>query len=145
MTPEQWRRVRVLFDVAGQLPARQRSAFLRNACAEEPELRREVESLLRSSEDAGEFLEAGALHEITWPQQAASPAPPPRTRIGAYEVLREIGHGGMGAVYLARRTDGASAPEVAIKLVRSSPASVKRDWHSAKAWLFRELGGAPPS
>ncbi|HXT51138.1 MAG TPA: serine/threonine-protein kinase [Thermoanaerobaculia bacterium] len=129
MTPEQWRRVRVLFDVAGQLPVRQRSAFLRNACTEEPELRREVESLLRSSEDAGEFLEAGALHEITWPQQtttgggsAAPPAAPPRTRIGAYEILREIGHGGMGAVYLARRSDGTFTQEVAIKLVRPGMA-----------------------
>ncbi|HXT22532.1 MAG TPA: serine/threonine-protein kinase, partial [Thermoanaerobaculia bacterium] len=133
MTPEQWRRVRVLFDVAGQLPVRQRSAFLRNACTEEPELRREVESLLRSSEDAGEFLEAGALHEITWPQQttttgggsagpSGSPAAPPRTRIGAYEILREIGHGGMGAVYLARRSDGTFTQEVAIKLVRPGMA-----------------------
>jgi eukaryotic-like serine/threonine-protein kinase len=131
VTPEQWRRVRVLFDVAGQLPVRQRAAFLRNACAEEPELRREVESLLHSSEEAGEFLEAGALHEITWPQQATtgggagaseSLAAPQRTHIGAYEILREIGHGGMGAVYLARRSDGAFTQEVAIKLVRGGVA-----------------------
>ncbi len=131
MTPEQWRRVRVLFDVAGQLPVRQRSAFLRNACAEEPELRREVESLLSSAEEAGEFLEAGALHEITWPQPtttgasagaSGSPAAPQRTHIGAYEILREIGHGGMGAVYLARRSDGAFTQEVAIKLVRGGMA-----------------------
>jgi serine/threonine-protein kinase len=131
VTPEQWRRVRVLFDVAGQLPVRQRAAFLRNACAEEPGLRREVESLLRSAEDAGEFLEAGALHEITWPQQTTTGAgtgasgalaAPPRTRIGAYEILREIGHGGMGAVYLARRSDGTFTQEVAIKLVRTGMA-----------------------
>ncbi|HEV8242105.1 MAG TPA: serine/threonine-protein kinase [Thermoanaerobaculia bacterium] len=125
MTPEQWRRARVLFDVAGQLPARQRSAFLRNACAEEPELRREVESLLQSSEQAGEFLEAGALHEISWPHPApipGSPQPPQPARIGAYEVVREIAHGGMGAVYLARRSDGAFSQEVAIKLVRPGVA-----------------------
>jgi serine/threonine-protein kinase len=122
VTPEQWRQVRVLFDVAGQLPARQRAAFLRNACAEEPALRGEVESLLRSAESAGEFLEGGALQEVTWPPITTSDEPPPRARIGAYEVLRELGRGGMGTVYLARRSDGAFQQEVAIKLVRPGAA-----------------------
>jgi hypothetical protein len=71
---EQWRRVRVLFDVAGQLAAAQRRAFLRNACAEEPELRQEVESLLAAAAEAGDFLEAGALNDITWPPVSAAGA-----------------------------------------------------------------------
>src|SRR6185436_14751972 len=65
----------------------------------------------------------------TWPQQTTtgaggseSPVAPQRTHIGAYEILREIGHGGMGAVYLARRSDGAFTQEVAIKLVRGGLA-----------------------
>ena len=83
MTSEQWHRVRVLFDVAGQLPAAQRRAFLRNACAEEPELRQEVESLLEAAAGAGDFLEAGALNDITWPPLSSASAtlptltPPP--------------------------------------------------------------------
>ena len=101
MTPEQWRRVRVLFDVAGQLPAPQRRAFLRNACAEEPELRHEVESLLAAASDAGDFLEAGALNDVTWPPagggelptlphpQATAAASPP-SRSGPLGKLREI-------------------------------------------------------
>ncbi len=84
MNSEQWHRVRVLFDVAGQLPAAQRRAFLRNACAEEPELRQEVESLLEAAAEAGDFLEAGALNDITWPPLSSASAtlpkltPPPR-------------------------------------------------------------------
>lgn len=83
MNSEQWHRVRVLFDVAGQLPAAQRRAFLRNACAEEPELRQEVESLLEAASEAGDFLEAGALNDITWPPLSSASAtlptltPPP--------------------------------------------------------------------
>jgi len=123
VTPEQWRRVRVLFDVAGQMPVRQRTAFLRNACAEEPVLRREVESLLRAAGEAGDFMEAGALREVTWPHpSSAPPGPPDRTHIGPYQVVRELGRGGMGAVYLARRCDGAFEQEVAIKLVRPGMA-----------------------
>ncbi len=119
MNPEQWRRVRVLFDVVGQLPAHQRTAFLRHACAEEPDLRSEVESLLRAADGAGDFLEAPALQEATWPHPlAAAGAPPPRERIGPYQVLREIGRGGMGTVYLAQRAAGGFQQQVAIKLVR---------------------------
>src|SRR6185436_8055765 len=53
----------------------------------------------------------------------ASPEPPQPTRSGAYEVVREIAHGGMGAVYLARRSDGTFTQEVAIKLVRPGMAN----------------------
>ncbi|HXT22427.1 MAG TPA: hypothetical protein VN923_16865 [Thermoanaerobaculia bacterium] len=98
MTPEQWRRVRVLFDVAGQLPVQQRRAFLRNACAEEPELRQEVESLLEAASEAGDFLEAGALHEVTWPEQppsgeelALSSPAPPQTQQGAPSASGPLG------------------------------------------------------
>ena len=118
MTPEQWRRVRVLFDVAGGLPDHQRAAFLRNACAEEPGLRQEVESLLRSAAQAGEFLESGPLQDLTLPHDLAAGLGAQRTHIGPYEVLRELGRGGMGTVYLGRRSDGSFQQEVAIKLVR---------------------------
>lgn len=78
MNSEQWHRVRVLFDVAGQLPAAQRRAFLRNACAEEPELRQEVESLLEAAAEAGDFMEAGALNDITWPPLSSASATLPK-------------------------------------------------------------------
>jgi serine/threonine-protein kinase len=121
MTPEQWKRVRTLFDVAGGLPEHQRAAFLRHACAEEPALRGEVESLLVAAEGAADFLEKGALEQATWPHELTCEAPW-RSRIGPYEVIGVLGSGGMGTVYLARRSDGGFQQEVAIKLVRGGMA-----------------------
>ena len=102
MNSEQWHRVRVLFDVAGQLPAAQRRAFLRNACAEEPELRQEVESLLEAAADAGDFLEAGALNDITWPPLSSASATlptltPPPPASGEAAVERDVSQRPSGA------------------------------------------------
>ena len=68
--------------------------FLRNACAEEPELRQEVESLLEAAADAGDFMEAGALNDITWPPLSSAsatlptltPPPPPPPAAAAREA-----------------------------------------------------------
>ena len=118
-----------VFGDALELPPEERAAFLDRACAGDPELRAEVESLLAA--DA-----AGAAHYFQQPLHI----PPsekmlselfggvaPGTRIGPYEVVRPVASGGMGAVYLAERTDGTFRMRVAIKLIH--PALWGTDAH----------------
>ncbi len=117
MTPERWQQIREVFDDAVCLAPEERSPYLDKVCAADPELRSEVESLLRSDEEAGAgFLNTPAL-DLT--RRADLPAPSRvGRRMGAYNILEEIGHGGMGEVYRAGRADGQYEKEVAIKLVR---------------------------
>ena len=114
MNPERWRRVRQLFDEAVDLPPDRRPAFLDSLRAGEEPLVREVESLLRSSDVSGDFLETPAVERFAGPT-ARDEA---RSRIGPYSVVRELGHGGMGTVYLAARSDQGFEKTVAVKLVR---------------------------
>lgn len=118
MSPERYRQVKVLFQAVLDVAPDARAAYLDEACAHDEELRREVESLLESHNDAGEFIEAPALESVTRPESVVDPNSPIGQRIGPYQVMRELGHGGMGAVYLAVRADDQFKKRVAIKLVR---------------------------
>jgi eukaryotic-like serine/threonine-protein kinase len=113
MSTDRWRRVRDLFDEAVELPPAERAAFLESLGASDG-MRDEVASLLSASEAAGAFLERPALsHMRENPFEADR-----RSRIGPYAVLEELGHGGMGTVYLAARGDQGFDKTVAVKLVR---------------------------
>jgi len=116
VNPDRWRHVRDLFALGQARLGADREAFLDEACAGDPLLRREVENLLRAHEAAGSFLESPAAADAL-----LTPDPgdgPPRARFGPYRVLRELGHGGMGTVYLAEREDGSVRRRVAIKVIR---------------------------
>ena len=108
MTPEKWGVVQRLFHEALEKPAAERDAFVLAAAAGDTDLEAEVASLLASAEGGEGFLET----------PVGPPAEAPRTRIGPYDVVREIGHGGMGTVYLALRADEQFRKRVAIKVVR---------------------------
>src|SRR5215472_18192282 len=116
MIPERWRQIRKVFDETVALSPEERTSFLNQACAHDKELRREVESLLHSDDKAGaQFLNTPAVDLATL--LASAPVRLGR-RIGPYNVLEEIGRGGMGEVYRCGRADGQYEKEVAIKLVR---------------------------
>jgi serine/threonine protein kinase len=116
MNVGQWERVKVLLDEAIALDAAQRPSFLDRACDGEPELRRELESLLASHEQAGTAFLKNPAADL---KAALSPVSTRvGHRIGVYQIVEEIGHGGMGEVYRAVRADGQYTKEVAIKLVR---------------------------
>src|SRR4051812_39200915 len=85
----------------------QRQAYLDEACAGQPEVRRQVEHLLRLHEDAGSFLERPAAESPT-----SGPVPDvdaegssPGALIGPYKLLQQIGEGGMGTVWMAQQTE----------------------------------------
>ncbi len=115
MTSQGWQAAKRLFDEARRLDAGERSTFLADACAGDEELRREVESLLGSYDEAGDFISrpAGRLAG-----DAADGEDEPPRDLGAYRLLRAIGRGGMGTVYLAVRADEAYHQQVAVKVLR---------------------------
>jgi serine/threonine protein kinase/predicted negative regulator of RcsB-dependent stress response len=116
MAAEHWERVKDLFHGAIERDRSRRAAFLEEACAGDMALRNEVESLIASHEEAGSFIEPAGCGDTS--VEPEPEAPPERQLIGPYKIIREIGRGGMGAVYLAVRADDQYEKEVAIKLVK---------------------------
>jgi tetratricopeptide (TPR) repeat protein/tRNA A-37 threonylcarbamoyl transferase component Bud32 len=113
--PPTWEQIERVFLTAADLPADQQAAFLDDACHGDPDLRGEVESLLRSDRKSGEKITRAVEDEA---QSLFGLSPIVGSRLGAYRVVREIGRGGMGAVYLATRDDAQFQKNVAIKLVK---------------------------
>ena len=116
MTPERWQQVKERFQVAMELRPEVRARYLEDACAGDPDLRTEIESLLASHDEASPLLEQPAhVHEAM-----ASNAPDPLLgkNIGPYQTIAKIGEGGMGTVYRAVRVDDHYLKQVAIKLLR---------------------------
>ncbi len=115
--PEQWSRVNELFDAAAELQEPERTQFLAKECAEDGALRAEVESLLASDAESSEFIEepVGTVPLELFSESSSEIA---GQQFGAYRIVREIGRGGLGTVYLAERADDEYRKEVALKLVR---------------------------
>jgi tetratricopeptide (TPR) repeat protein len=110
-----------LFEAACELPEDQRAEFLQSQTAD-GQVRREVLSLLAHDALAGPFF-ADALGSAA-SSVLSDLDLTPGTRIGVFSVVRMLGRGGMGAVYLATRADGSFEQNVAIKVIRSTdPAS----------------------
>ena len=110
--PEKWDQVKELFTLALERDPKERSVFLLEACGGDDALRAEIESLLSSFDSAATFLEdCPAAYLFTQSRAMAG------RRIGAYRIIRECGHGGMGIVYLAERADDQYRKRVAIKML----------------------------
>jgi serine/threonine-protein kinase len=117
MTRERRRRIEELFEAALDVPEAERGSWLEVRCGGDADLLRMVKALLAASERTGGLLEKDARGAIHSALEQSSPD----RRIGPYRVVRELGRGGMGVVYLAERDDGQFHRRVAIKLLRSSP------------------------
>jgi len=101
VNPSDWSRVNDLFHRALGEPAERRRELLAEACAGEPAIEAEVQSLLDAHDRAGDFIEAPATAAVPASEASGHAA---GQLIGQYRVLREIGRGGMGIVYLAEDT-----------------------------------------
>ena len=110
MTPERWQEVKRVFDAAVQHTPGEREAFVASECTGDDDLRREVSSLLAAQEDAGSRYDAPIVGE--------GPDPMIGRHIGAYRLLRRLGAGGMGAVYLGSRDDAQFRRLAAVKVIR---------------------------
>jgi len=118
MTPERWQKVESIFHEALERPPVERTGWIAGACGGDEELCREVSSLLASDvAGAGSFIQSKVQSAVLNYHESGG-QPGAGRRIGPYQLVRELGRGGMGAVWLAVRADDQYLTEVAIKLVR---------------------------
>jgi serine/threonine protein kinase len=117
MTPERWRQVDRLLQAALERDLSERSSFLNEACRGDETLRKEVESLLATDEQAHSFLKSPALERAAPLLDDGKSNSMFGRRIGYYQIISQLGAGGMGEVYLAQ--DTRLGRKVAIKLLPS--------------------------
>ena len=120
MEDERRQKVEELFHSALAFDTVQRTSFLTEACGVDEELRERVESLISSYQQAAAagFLQHLLCDASSWSLVESETHPNVGRQVGGYKIIREIGHGGVGAVYLAERDDGEFQRRVAVKLIK---------------------------
>jgi serine/threonine protein kinase/Tol biopolymer transport system component len=130
--PQNWQRVKEIFQGALERKGSERESFLEQECGDQTALRSEVESLLRSYEVAGSFMESPAVAQAA---DSLAPKLNPGQRVKHYQIVNLIGEGGMGEVYLA--TDTILGRRVALKVlpefVSKDPDRLRRFTQEARA------------
>ena len=120
-TRADWPRVKALFAQSLDLPEAERERWIIEQCGDDAGTLAELLSLLAARSDPrGDFLSEGVrVMAPVFTRQIDAGGPVAGARIGPYRLLREIGAGGMGRVFLAERADGQFNRQVALKLIRS--------------------------
>jgi serine/threonine protein kinase/tetratricopeptide (TPR) repeat protein len=132
MTPERWKQVEEVFQTALDLQTDERRRYIEIACAGDETLFEQVVSLVAQYEAAGDFIEEPAFASVSLASNPLAETDPHATnpltfpeldpaigrRVGSYRLVREVGRGGMGAVYEALRADGEFRHRVAVKLIK---------------------------
>src|SRR5262245_60273029 len=118
LTPDDWKQVFELLDTALDLPVQQRETWLAALDASRASLKPALLELLarQAASDTDDFLRA--LPQFTRVEHEIDPDAGefrPGATIGAYRLVRELGRGGMSAVWLAERVDGKFKRQVALK------------------------------
>jgi serine/threonine protein kinase/TolB-like protein len=140
--PERWDRLKtILGEALEQNSSAARIAFVERRCGQDTDLLEEAESLLAEAEallkeHSDSFEDCAQNAASTFWQEG-----PPRggERVGAYVIVRELGHGGMGTVFLAERADGQFEKQVAIKILNrgADTAEILRRFRAERQILAR--------
>ncbi len=133
MTPERWQQIEQIYHSALEHPSAKRVTFLQRACADDAELRREVESLLASHDQAVSFIETPPA-DIAAGMMAEKRSVIGRT-LGHYQITSLLGAGGMGEVYRARdlRLDRDVAVKILPEHLAADAEALRRFEREAKA------------
>jgi len=135
MSDPSWQKVREVFDAALRHEPEERQSYLEQACGDDTDLLIEVESLFSSLDNSDGFMETPAVAAVADIIESKIEKLEPGTRFGHYEIIRQIGIGGMGEVYLAK--DQRLDRRVAIKILNDKfsrvEANLKRFVREAKA------------
>jgi eukaryotic-like serine/threonine-protein kinase len=118
MTPERYQQIKEIFNAMMEQNPSARATFLSACCNGDLLLKESVENLLAAHEKSDGFIEKPAFSLAAELIHAEPSSVADEQCIGAYKIISELGHGGMGVVYLAERNDDAFKNRVAIKLVR---------------------------
>ena len=109
--------IKRIFDEVADLPRTERRTFLDQACGEDASVRHEVESLLRAMEDGSGFMAGTGLEKELNVHGKADRTEEPGTVIGRYTLMKSIGEGGFGAVFLAEQREPVKRT-VALKIIK---------------------------
>ncbi|MBP9109420.1 MAG: serine/threonine protein kinase [Pyrinomonadaceae bacterium] len=120
MNNADWETVKEVFGLVIDEPVETRDKLLRQRCGDDEALYAEVHSLIVASTESDNIIESNAIDlaaKIDLPKVDYADR-----HFGNYRIIREIGSGGMGSVFLAERDDGEFSMQVALKIVRQSIA-----------------------
>ncbi|MEO8673026.1 MAG: serine/threonine-protein kinase, partial [Tahibacter sp.] len=120
-----WARIKHLFHQSQEQPETEREHWLTDQCGDDEDLLREIRGLLGAQRASHDILDAGAVGVLR--QIGTGELTPDLSgqRIGAYRLLRLIGEGGMGSVFLAERDGADFSQRVALKLIRADFVSAE--------------------
>lgn len=127
MNAARFQKIKDIFAEAEEVSPDKRISFLREKCGADEDLFAEINSLLAAHDEAENLIEKNAFDYNSVTKTKSNTY---NGRIfGHYKIIREIGHGGMGAVFLAERNDGEFDQQVALKIVRQTIVSAELERH----------------
>ncbi|TVQ17351.1 MAG: tetratricopeptide repeat protein [Bacteroidetes bacterium] len=116
--PERWKLLKEIFSNALELENDEQKDYLRRACADDLSLLHDVLALLDAYDASGVIDRSMDQLKVSVISQLKSREIIGK-KIGSYRIIKELGHGGMGDVYLAERADGVYQQHVALKMMRA--------------------------